>query len=260
MQKNKLSTVSIIGTSISSITMEELIEYMNSKIDSKSKIRICVTPVNCLTAAHHSKDLRSIYNTADIVLCDGVPILWASKYLNNPIKQRITGLDLTPQYIKECVDKGFSMYFLGAKEGVAKHLAEKMQQTYSAIKIVGYYSPPFAEKFSDRENAKMISLINDAKPDIVFVSFTAPKQDYWIYDHIDKLDTHIAIGVGGAFEVSAGLIERAPVFYQKNGLEWFYRFIKEPRRLFKRYFIDAPIFFPLVLIQKLWPNYFDKKL
>lgn len=260
MQNANFSKVPIIGINISSISMEELIAYMNLNIDTKSKCRICVTPVNCLTAAHHSQKLKSIYNAADIVLCDGVPILWASKILNNPIKQRITGLDLTPRYIKECVDKGYSIYFLGAKDGVAKYLAKKMQQTYSAIKIVGYYSPPFAEKFSDAENAKIISLINDAKPDIVFVSFTAPKQDYWIYDHLDKLNTYIAIGVGGAFEVTAGLIDRAPVFYQKNGLEWFYRFIKEPRRLFKRYFIDAPIFFPLILIQKIWPNYFGKKL
>ena len=259
MQNIKPTSVSIIGTNISSLTMEELIEYMNLAIVNQHKIRICITPVNCLTAANRSKKLQAIYNSADIVTCDGVPIRWASKYLNNPIKERITGFDLTPRFIRECVDKGFSMYFLGAKEGVAKYLAEKMLLTYPSIKIAGYYSPPFAEQFSNEENTKMISLINDVKPDIVFVSFTAPKQDYWIYEHLNKLDTRIAIGVGGAFEVTAGLIERAPVFYQKNGLEWFYRFIKEPRRLFKRYFIEAPIFFPLVLIQKFWPAYFDKK-
>ena len=173
-----------------------------------------------------------------------------SNFLGTPIKERITGLDLTPRYIAECVKHGYSMYFLEAKEGVAAQLAQDILSKYPAAKIAGYYSPPFADKFSDEENQKIIAEINAIQPDILLVSFTAPKQDYWIYDHFDQLNISIAIGVGGAFEVTAGLIERVPIFFQKNGLEWFYRFMKEPRRMFRRYFIDAPLFFPLVLKQK----------
>jgi N-acetylglucosaminyldiphosphoundecaprenol N-acetyl-beta-D-mannosaminyltransferase len=96
----------------------------------------------------------------------------------------------------------------------------------------------------------MITMVNAVKPDILWVSLTAPKQDYWIYEHFDKLDTHIAIGVGGAFEVSAGLIKRSPKIMQKTGTEWLFRFLSEPRRMFKRYFVEAPKIFPLVFNQK----------
>jgi N-acetylglucosaminyldiphosphoundecaprenol N-acetyl-beta-D-mannosaminyltransferase len=180
-----------------------------------------------------------------------VPLIWASSILKTKLKGRVTGLDLLPQYIEGCYKKGFSMFFLGAKEGIAAQLCHKYEKEMPGIKIRGHYSPPFAEKFEEIENLKMITLINAAKPDILWVSLTAPKQDYWIYDHIDKIDAKILIGVGGAFEVAAGIIDRAPIFMQKNGLEWLYRFSKEPKRLFKRYILEAPRFIPMLLKQWL---------
>jgi N-acetylglucosaminyldiphosphoundecaprenol N-acetyl-beta-D-mannosaminyltransferase len=104
--------------------------------------------------------------------------------------------------------------------------------------------------FSEEENQQMIQAINSVKPDILLVSLTAPKQDIWIAENLAKLDTHVAIGIGGAFEVAAGMIKRAPVWMQKAGLEWFYRFMQEPKRMFKRYFVEAPVFIPLIIQQK----------
>ena len=248
MQK-PCNTVNIIGTMVSNISMHDLQLHFNHCIEQKIKTRVCITPVNCLTAAHQSAELKAIYNSADFVLCDGVPVLWASRLLGNGIIERITGLDLLPQYLAVCAEKKYRIYFLGAKEGVAQTLANQLAIKYAGIQIVGLYSPPFAAHFSAEENTKMLQLINAAKPDIVFVSFTAPKQDYWIANHLHLLDTSIAIGVGGAFEVVAGLIPRAPIFFQRNGLEWLYRFFQEPRRLFRRYFIEAPVFIPLLFQQ-----------
>ncbi len=250
MQK-QFNTVNIIGTMVSDISMHDLQLHFNHCIEQKIKTRVCVTPVNCLTEAYKSPELKAIYNSADFVLCDGMPVLWASRLLGKPIIERITGLDLLPQYLAVCAEKKYRIYFLGAKEGVAQTLADQLTIKYPGIQIVGLYSPPFAAYFSAEENNKMVQLINAAKPDIVFVSFTAPKQDYWIANHLQLLDTSIAIGVGGAFEVVAGLIPRAPIFFQRNGLEWLYRFFQEPRRLFRRYFIEAPIFIPLVFQQLL---------
>jgi N-acetylglucosaminyldiphosphoundecaprenol N-acetyl-beta-D-mannosaminyltransferase len=104
--------------------------------------------------------------------------------------------------------------------------------------------------FSTAENEEMIEAINAVKPDILLVSLTAPKQDIWIAENLAKLDTHLAIGIGGAFEVAAGMIQRAPLWMQKSGLEWFYRFLQEPKRMFKRYFVEAPVFIPLIIQQK----------
>lgn len=242
--------INIGGTGISNLYFSEVIEIFNKSIETNQRKRVCITPVNCIVWANKNEELRELYNSADLTLCDGVPLIWASQFLGNKIKERITGLDLLPQYIEECFKKNYSMFLLGAKEGVAEKLKEKCENMYPGIKIKGIYSPPLAAKFSIEENNKMIDLINMANADILWVSLSAPKQDYWIYENFNRLNVKIAVGVGGAFEVMAALIERAPVFIQKNGLEWLYRFYKEPKRLFTRYFIEAPAFFPIVIKQQ----------
>jgi N-acetylglucosaminyldiphosphoundecaprenol N-acetyl-beta-D-mannosaminyltransferase len=143
------------------------------------------------------------------------------------------------------------LFFLGASPGVGNALKAKAELLNPSINIKGVYCPPFAAKFEKEENDKMMAAINTVKPDIVLVSLTAPKQDIWISENLEYLDTKIAIGIGGAFEVTAGLINRAPLWMQKAGLEWFYRFTQEPKRMFKRYFIEAPVFIPLVILQKI---------
>jgi len=250
MNEYKANKINIGGVGISNLNFSELIQLFLESIKQKQKIRVCVTPVNCIVWANQNQDLLSIYNSADFTLCDGVPIIWASKLLGNKIKARITGLDLLPKFIYASYEKNYSMFFLGAKEGVATQLKEKYESLYPGIKIVGCYSPPMADHFSDEENQKMIEMINAVKPNVLWVSLTAPKQDFWIANHLNKLDVNIAIGVGGAFEVAAGLINRAPYWMQKYGFEWLFRFLNEPRRLFHRYFIEAPHFFPIILKQK----------
>lgn len=250
--QDKIPKKQIASIGISNINLQETIDYFNTIIQNNQKIRVCVTPVNCIIWANKNIYLQQVYNSADLTLCDGVPILWAAKFLKTPLKGRVTGLDLLPAYAGNIADKNIKMFLLGAKEGVAQSLKEYFEKKYPSIQIGNVYSPPFAQKFSEEENEKMIQLINDYKPNILWVSLTAPKQDYWIYEHFDKLNVNIAIGVGGAFEVTAGLIQRAPKWMQKSGLEWFYRFLKEPKRMFRRYFIEAPMFIPLIIKQKFF--------
>lgn len=251
MNQTTATKVNICGTGISNVSLAETMDIFDDWIIKGEKKRVCVTPVNCVLWANQNKELQDLYNTADLTLCDGVPLRWAASLLGSPLKGRVTGLDLLPLYLERAAQRGHSMFFLGAKEGVADLLKKEAEKKYPGIKITGTYSPPFAEKFSEEENAKMVSLVNSVNPDILWVSLTAPKQDYWIDEQIGKLNVHIAIGIGGAFEVAAGIIERAPVFMQKAGLEWLYRFSKEPKRLFRRYLIEAPGFIPLVIKQWL---------
>lgn len=243
--------VSILGCNISKLNLKQTLDYFSTIIDSNDKKRICVTPVNCLLWARKDRKLREVYNTSDLNLADGMPLIWASHFLNDPISGRVTGLDVLPKFSEVAAHKGYSFFLLGAKEGVANKLSEVLKSKYPKLKIVGIYSPPFAAKFSIEENNKMIEMINKVKPNVLWVSLTAPKQDFWINEHWDKLHVNIAIGVGGAFEVTAGLIKRAPKWMQKFGLEWFYRFLQEPTRLFIRYFIEAPQFIPLIILQKI---------
>jgi N-acetylglucosaminyldiphosphoundecaprenol N-acetyl-beta-D-mannosaminyltransferase len=251
-------SVNILSVHISKKNLKETTDLMCEWIDTKQKKRMCVTPVNCVLWAYRDERLRHVYNSSDLNLADGVPLIWASKLFGNKIRGRVTGLDLLPEFARIAAQKKYSFFLLGAKEGVAQALANSLKQKFSELDIAGVYSPPFAERFSDEENKKMIEMINSVKPNVLWVSLTAPKQDHWIFEHLDKLNVNIAIGVGGAFEVSAGLIKRAPVWMQKAGLEWFYRFLQEPTRLFKRYFVEAPVFIPLVILQKL--GFLKKKI
>lgn len=248
---SEIDSVDILTVRISTLNLVDTIQLFKDWIRNGEKKRVCVTPVNCILWAKDKLHLRNLYNTSSINLPDGVPLIWASKFLGKPIRGRVTGLDLLPEMSKVGNEQSYSFFLLGAKEGVAQELAAQLSHRFPNLKVTGYYSPPFAEKFSVEENSKMISMINSARPNILWVSLTAPKQDFWIDEHFDQLDVNIAIGVGGAFEVTAGLIKRAPIWMQKSGLEWLFRFAQEPKRLFKRYFIEAPKFIPLIILQKL---------
>lgn len=243
--------VDILGTPVSSLTMDELFSDWEAVIQKGEKAQVCITPVNSILAARATARVQEIYQHADYVLCDGVPVKWASNFLGDPIKERITGLDVLPRIFPFAASRNFTIFLLGASPGVAETLKAVMEAKHPGVKIVGTFVPPFRAVFSDEENEEMIEAINAVKPDILLVSLTAPKQDIWIAENLEKLDTHVAIGIGGAFEVAAGMIQRAPLWMQKSGLEWFYRFLQEPKRMFRRYFVEAPVFIPLIIQQKI---------
>jgi N-acetylglucosaminyldiphosphoundecaprenol N-acetyl-beta-D-mannosaminyltransferase len=245
------SKVNILGVQISNITNEHLLESFTERIGQKQKTQVCITPVNSVLAAIKDPQVLSIYNASEYVLCDGTPIKWAAGFLNTPIVERITGLDLLPNLVAHCAKHDFSIFLLGASPGVGEKLKEKILTLYPNCKVVGVYVPPFMKVFSEEENIKMIDAINAVSPDVLLVSLTAPKQDIWIAQNLHRVNASIQIGIGGAFEVMAGLAKRAPKWMHAAGLEWLYRFIQEPKRLFRRYFIEAPLFIPLIIKQKL---------
>ena len=241
--------VRILQTDVSRYDLSETMEQMSSAIEEGRKLRIAVTPVNCLLWARKNRELNAIYNSADIVTADGVPVVWASRLLSSPIKGRVTGLDLLPAFSAISARKKFSFFFLGAAEGVAEKLAGKLKNDYPGLDIAGTWSPPYREQFSDEENREMIDRVNSSGADVLWVSLTAPKQDLWIAQHFEKLNVSVTVGVGAAFDVVAGNIQRAPYWMQRNGLEWLYRLLKEPGRLSKRYLVEAPQFIPLIIKQ-----------
>ena len=245
------SKVNILGVPISNITNEHLLESFTERIGQKQKTQVCITPVNSVLAAIKDPQVLSIYNASEYVLCDGTPIKWAAGFLNTPIVERITGLDLLPNLVAHCAKHDFSIFLLGASPGVGEQLKQTIHAQYPHCKVVGVYVPPFMKVFSEEENIKMIDAVNAVSPDVLLVSLTAPKQDIWIAENLHRVNASIQIGIGGAFEVMAGLAKRAPKWMHTAGLEWLYRFIQEPKRLFRRYFIEAPLFIPLILKQKL---------
>ncbi len=241
----------ILDVQVSRFDLDETMQQFSYAIENGNKLRVAVTPVNCILWARKNERLKSLYNGADIVTADGVPVVWASRLLNAPIRGRVTGLDLLPEFSAIASKKGYRFFLLGAAEGVADQLAGTLQKQNPELQIAGTYSPSFTETFSDSENEKMIDLINQSGADVLWVSLTAPKQDFWIAENFDQLNVSVAVGVGAAFDVVAGNIKRSPAWMQKAGLEWFYRLMKEPGRLSKRYLVEAPLFIPLIFKQFL---------
>lgn len=242
--------VNILDVEVSRYDIQETIQQFSEAIEQGRKLRVSVTPVNCVLWAYRDENLKQIYNSADLATADGVPLIWASRFLGSPIRGRVTGLDLLPEFSGIAAVKGYRFFFLGAAEGVAKQLAERLKRLNPGLEITGTYSPPFTDQFTDEENDKMVAMVNASNADVLWVSLTAPKQDYWIAEHFDRLNVSVAIGVGAAFDVVAGNIKRAPVWMQKAGLEWLFRLLQEPRRLAKRYLVEAPQFLPLIVKQK----------
>jgi N-acetylglucosaminyldiphosphoundecaprenol N-acetyl-beta-D-mannosaminyltransferase len=255
-----IEKINILGVHFSNLDEPELFALLDDRISKARKTQVCFVPTNSILSARKSQFVMDVYNSADVVMCDGVPVQWASKFLGTPLKQRLTGFDFFPHFIAHCAQKNYSVYFLGAKEGVAKQLATIYQSRYPGMRVAGYYTPPFAASFSEEQNAVMLTAINAAKPDVLFVSLTAPKQDIWIHQQMPYLNVKLAIGVGAAFDSEAGSLKRAPILMQQMGLEWFYRFLQEPGRMFRRYFIEAPVFVPLVIKQLLSVNFLKNRI
>ena len=194
---------------------------------------------------------RDICAHAALLLPDGIPLLWAARFLGRPIPGRVAGTDLLREFARMAAHRGYTNFFLGSKNAVLQRLTSQLVRENPGLEVAGTLSPPMVSEFSPELNAQIVQRINAVRPDVLWVGFGAPKQERWIHQNLSRLKVKVTIGVGVAFELASGTVRRAPYWMQKHGLEWFFRFLLEPRRLFKRYFVQAAPFFPLVLAQKL---------
>jgi N-acetylglucosaminyldiphosphoundecaprenol N-acetyl-beta-D-mannosaminyltransferase len=186
-------------------------------------------------------EFRRIYGIADLVVADGMPLVWLSKLAGAPLKERVAGSDMFWEIGKASAQNGLRLFLLGGESGSAEIAARKLQEKHPGAIIAGYYCPPYCDKLSIDEDAKIMSLIAQARPDVLMVGLGAPKQEKWIASHLDQLNVPVSIGVGASFDMAAGKVSRAPKWMQTSGLEWLFRLIQEPGRLFSRYILrDIP--------------------
>ena len=212
---------------------------------------VCANP-HSIQVAHNDEKFMIALKSSDMLTPDGIGIVLASRILNGNIKYRVTGSDIFWGLSKSLDDKCQGRYyFLGSSEEVLTKIREKMENEYPGITVVGTYSPPFKTKFSDDDNKKMIDAINAAKPDVLWVGMTAPKQEKWIYENKDKLNVKFIGAIGAVFDFYAGTVKRSHPIFQRMGLEWLPRLLQEPRRLWRRNFISNPIFMLRVFRQRL---------
>ena len=227
--------------------MNDTIKYIEKSIINKECIQHVVINAGKINLMQKDKELTKIINECPLINADGQSIVWASKFLGNKLPERVAGIDIFINLIKLASEKGYKPYFFGAKDEVVKKVVKTFKETYPNLNIAGYRNG----YFTDEESEVIAKDIRDSGADMLFVAFSSPKKEYWIKENMEIMKIPFAMGVGGSFDVIAGKTKRAPKWMQKYGLEWFFRFIQEPKRMFRRYIIGNLKFTFLVLKNKL---------
>ncbi len=243
----------ILGVPVDDLTMPEALQRIAEFVTigrlSGKTHQIATVNADFVVNSLHDAELRRILQESDMATADGTPLVLGARMLGVPIRDRVTGADLVPELAKLAAEKGFSIFFLGAKQGVGARAADMLKQRHPSLKIAGVLSPPNRPMLE--MDPSVIETVKAARPDILLVAFGNPKQEKWISRHAKTLRVPVAIGVGGTFDMIAGVTQRAPRWMQRTGLEWSYRLIQEPRRLWKRYVLDFA-YFGYFFAHQLW--------
>ncbi|MEE0079678.1 MAG: WecB/TagA/CpsF family glycosyltransferase [Holdemanella sp.] len=233
-----MARIKFMNTDIDNLTMAETLNEIDKLIQKKNCSYVVTPNVDHIVRLEKDEELQKVYKNASLILTDGKPLIWISKWYKTPIKEKISGSDLFPRVCQLAANKNYTMYLLGAAEGVADTAARNLMKKYPGLNIVGTYSPPFGFEKNEQEMNKIKTQIQDVHPDILIVGLGCPKQEKFMYYNCKELGVPISFGLGASIDFEAGNIKRAPKWMSNHGLEWLYRFSKEPKRLFKRYFVD----------------------
>ena len=241
--------IRLFGAEIDAVTMPEAVAHLRQCAGQPERAcRYVVTPnVDHLVTFQRHEGLRAAYRDAEMILADGAPVVWASRLLRRPVPERVAGSDLVPALLAAATnEQPLSLFLLGAAEGVADRAAVNIRQKWSAVNVVGTYSPPLGFEKDDAENERILAMIVDASPDVLIVGFGAPKQELWVHRHREQINAGVALCAGATIDFLAGHRSRAPIWMRRTGLEWLHRLASEPRRLCGRYAHDAWVFPQLV--------------
>lgn len=225
----------ILGLNVAVTNMKQTLSYIEDNLEELRGKYICIANVHTTIMSYEDENYKNIQNNSALILPDGNPLSSLSRKRGFKEAERVTGPDLMHEIFKISQEKGYRHYFYGSTENTLSELNIKLKEKYPRLNICGMYSPPFKTNIS-LENKDKINEINASKPDFIWIGLGAPKQEIWMSLHEDKLNG-VMIGVGAGFDYFADKIKRAPMWMQKYSLEWFYRLMQEPRRLFKRYLI-----------------------
>lgn len=243
-------TTNILGVHVSAINMQQALSTIDTWIAQEASQYVCVSNVHSIMESWDDPSLRRVHNEAGMVTPDGMPLVWTSRSRGFEHVSRVYGPDLMLAMCDHSMAKGYRHFLYGGAEGVPELLAERLQKQFPSLQIVGTYAPPF-RALTPEEDARIVDQINQAKPDVIWVGLGMPKQERWMHEHVDRLQAPVLIGVGAAFDFHAGLKKQAPSWMQRMGLEWSYRLMTEPRRLWKRYLQHNPRFVALMALQEL---------
>jgi N-acetylglucosaminyldiphosphoundecaprenol N-acetyl-beta-D-mannosaminyltransferase len=237
-----------LGVGVSAINMALALETIEGWITRREAHYVCVTNVHSIMECQRDPALRRVYNAAGLVTPDGMPLVWLCRLAGLSHVRRVYGPDLM---LALCaLSPGHRHFLYGGQGDVTARLVARLQERFDKLQIAGAYAPPF-RPLSGEEDDQVVRLINTSGADVVWVGLGTAKQERWMADHVGRLTAPVLIGVGAAFDFLAGVKPQAPRWMRENGLEWSFRLFSEPRRLWKRYLLDSPLFVVLALAQKL---------
>lgn len=233
--------VTILGIPVDRVDEEEALARILGFIEGGGAHQAATVNPEFIVAAQKDEEFRRVLQGADLALPDGAGLLWAARYLGEPLKERVAGVDMVVRLAEIAAEKGYRLFLLGAGEGVAQATADILRREHPHLAIVGIY----AGSPSPEEEAGIVEMVREARPHILFVAYGAPQQDLWVRRNLGRLEVPVAMGVGGAFDFISGRAERAPAWMQRLGLEWLHRLLREPWRW--RRMLALPKFVWLVL-------------
>lgn len=233
-----MSRIKFMNTEIDNLTMSEALEAID-KLILENRNAFVVTPnVDHIVQLEKGGELCEVYKNANLILADGKPLIWISKWYGTPIKEKISGSDLFPLLCEHAVKRNYRIFFLGAAKGVAAKAAKNLSKRYPGLQIVGTYSPPMGFEKNTSELLNIEKKIKRAAPHILIVGLGCPKQELFIFHNRERLNVPISLGLGASLDFEAGNIRRAPKWMSDYGFEWLFRIFQDPKRLIKRYLFD----------------------
>lgn len=231
--------VNLLGLLIDNLTTEDALECAEAYIQNRKPVYLEWVNLNQIILFNENERYRHIVERAPLVLTDGKPVVWISRMLHNPLKERIGGTDFMLELCGLAAEKGYSVFLLGGAPGTVKKAANNLQISYPGLRIAGAYSPPYGFEKSPEETGKINTMLKESRADILLIGVGSPKQDFFIEDNMEIYNIPISIPTGSAIDMISGEVKMPPHWMANMGLAWFYRFCQEPKRLFRRYFIDS---------------------
>jgi N-acetylglucosaminyldiphosphoundecaprenol N-acetyl-beta-D-mannosaminyltransferase len=238
----------ILGVGVSSITLDDAVTTIERWISERAHNYVCIAGVHGVMESRRDQRLRRIHNEAGLVTPDGMPLVWFSRLCGKKRTDRVYGPDLMRRMTAISSLCGYRQFYYGGAEGVADKLKHVLITAHPELDVAGSLCPPFRE-LTPEEDRAVVAAINAARPDIIWVGLSTPKQEFWMANHLDRIEAPVMVGVGAAFDFLAGTKRQAPMWMQRHGLEWFYRLCSEPRRLWRRYVYIVPGFTILAIAE-----------
>jgi N-acetylglucosaminyldiphosphoundecaprenol N-acetyl-beta-D-mannosaminyltransferase len=240
-----------LGVRVDAVQIPEVCVRIEEWIEHRDSCRyVAVTGMHGIMEARHDRAFKSILNSADLLVPDGMPLVWLGRLRGRPLARRVYGPDLMIEVCRQTASKSCSHFLVGGAPGVADRLATALKHRFPGLAISGTCSPPF-EPLTEAQEGDLVATINRAAPDIVWVGFSTPKQEQWMYRNRGRLKAAVVLGVGAAFDIHSGTRSQAPRWMRENGWEWLFRLLQEPKRLWRRYLIYGPQFLFYVVLELL---------